>query len=385
MSLLEAPYPVILLKGEEQVANPLAQGLPLPHGDLLEWEGRAYRVARLETPEGTYLILLEVSDLLVRAKAFTGLLQVLKGLMQHEEPEGLLQELIREAVAVVPGAEAGSVLLREGGYFYLVAQEGFSPSLLGARTSLEEELAWYGLGVDNWAKGRPRILKGKEVKRLSSLSTLEARPAFFEHGRLREIQATLGLPIALEGEVLAVMNLDSFTSPEAFGPLSLELAQAFALEAALLLKALKERQALQEAARTDALTGLLNRRALEEILPEIRQEALTLGEPLTLIYWDLNGLKAINDREGHAAGDQALKSLAQALKRLSRQRDLAFRLGGDEFVSLHLGLGEEDARALILRLRESLPYGVAAGSLEVGEGSLEDLLAEADRRMYRDK
>jgi len=76
MSLLEAPYPVILLKGEEQVANPLAQGLPLPHGDLLEWEGRAYRVARLETPEGTYLILLEVSDLLVRAKAFTGLLQV---------------------------------------------------------------------------------------------------------------------------------------------------------------------------------------------------------------------------------------------------------------------------------------------------------------------
>jgi diguanylate cyclase (GGDEF)-like protein len=385
MSLLEAPYPVILLKGEEQVANPLAQGLPLPHGDLLEWEGRAYRVARLETPEGTYLILLEVSDLLVRAKAFTGLLQVLKGLMQHEEPEGLLPELIREAVAVVPGAEAGSVLLREGGYFYLVAQEGFSPSLLGARTSLEEELAWYGLGVDNWAKGRPRILKGKEVKRLSSLSTLEARPAFFEHGRLREIQATLGLPIALEGEVLAVMNLDSFTSPEAFGPLSLELAQAFALEAALLLKALKERQALQEAARTDALTGLLNRRALEEILPEIRQEALTLGEPLTLIYWDLNGLKAINDREGHAAGDQALKSLAQALKRLSRQRDLAFRLGGDEFVSLHLGLGEEDARALILRLRESLPYGVAAGSLEVGEGSLEDLLAEADRRMYRDK
>ncbi len=385
MSLLEAPYPVILLKGEERVANPLAQGLPLPHGDLLEWEGRAYRVARLETPEGTYLVLLEVSDLLVRAKAFTGLLQVLKGLMQHEEPEGLLQDLIREAVAVVPGAEAGSVLLREGEYFYLGAQEGFSPSLLGVRTSLEEELAWYGLGVDNWAKGRPRILKGKEVKRLSSLSTLEARPAFFEHGRLQEIQATLGLPIALEGEVLAVMNLDSFQSPEAFGPLSLELAQAFALEAALLLKALKERQALQEAARTDALTGLLNRRALEEILPEIRQEALTLGEPLTLIYWDLNGLKAINDREGHAAGDQALKSLAQALKRLSRQRDLAFRLGGDEFVSLHLGLGEEDARALILRLRESLPYGVAAGSLEVGEGSLEDLLAEADRRMYRDK
>jgi hypothetical protein len=178
------------------------------------------------------------------------------------------------------------------------------------------------------------------------------------------------------------MNPDSFTSPEAFGPLSLELsaralvsqhrvpksglwkafsgaptaafaavgylAQAFALEAALLLKALRERQALQEVARTDPL----------------------------------NGLKAINDREGHAAGDQALKHLARALLGLSRKRDLAFRLGGNEFVSLHPGLKGEDAPALIARLRESLPYSAAAGSLEVGAESPEATLAEADRPMY---
>jgi len=54
-------------------------------------------------------------------------------------------------------------------------------------------------------------------------------------------------------------------------------------------------------------------------------------------------------------------------------------------VSLHLGLKGEDAPALIARLRESLPYSVAAGSLEVGEGRLEDLLAEADRRMHQNK
>jgi diguanylate cyclase (GGDEF)-like protein len=385
VNLLEAPYPVLLLREEGVVRNPLAQDFPLPQGKTLFWRGQLYRVARLEAEEGTYVLFLEVGELGFRAEAFQSFLRVLKGLLQHEEPEGLLQDLIREAVAAVPGAEAGSILLREGGQFYLVAQEGFSPKLLGTHTSLEEELAWYGLGVDSWLKGRPRVLKGEEVRRLSSLSTVEARPAFFEHGRLREIQATLGLPIALEGEVLAVMNLDSFTSPEAFGPLSLELAQAFALEAALLLKALKERQALQEVARTDPLTGLLNRRALEEAFPHLLEEARTLGEPLTLIYWDLNGLKAINDREGHAAGDQALKHLARALLGLSRKRDLAFRLGGDEFVSLHPGLKGEDAPALIARLRESLPYSVAARSLEVGAESLEATLAEADRRMYRNK
>ena len=105
-----------------------------------------------------------------------------------------------------------------------------------------------------------------------------------------------------------------------------------------------------------------------------------MGFLITLIYWDLNGLKAINDREGHAAGDQALKHLARALLGLSRKRDLAFRLGGDEFASLHPGLKGEDAPALSARLRESLPYSVAAGSLEV-----EATLAEADRRMYRNK
>ncbi|GAB5603363.1 hypothetical protein FJNA_18890 [Thermus sp. FJN-A] len=403
MNLLEAPYPVFLCKAfplresdreGEVVRNRLAQGLPLPQGELLQAGGKAYRVVPIPSPEGTYLLLLEVSDLLVRAQAYASLLAVLKGLLQHEEPEGLLQDLIREAVAVVPGAEAGSILLREGGFFYLVAQEGFNARLLGARTSLEEELSWYGLGVDNWLKGRPRVLKGAEVQQLSSLTTVEARPAFFEHGRLTEIRATLGLPIVLEGEVLAAMNLDNFSNPEAFTPLSLELAQAFALEAALLLKALKERQSLQEAARTDPLTGLLNRRALEEAFPLILQEARSRGEPLALIYWDLNGLKALNDREGHAAGDRALKSLAQALRSLSRRRDLAFRVGGDEFVSLHPGLLPEEIPALIARLQQSLPYGVAAGGLAVEGGAfpsgeqladLEALLREADRRMYRAK
>lgn len=126
-------------------------------------------------------------------------------------------------------------------------------------------------------------------------------------------------------------------------------------------------------------------RALEDTFPKLLAEAQALGEPLALIYWDLNGLKALNDREGHAAGDQALKALAQALKNLSRRRDLAFRVGGDEFVSLHLGLSQGEIPALIARLRQSLPYGVAAGGVEVEGEDLETLLREADRRMYRAK
>jgi len=93
----------------------------------------------------------------------------------------------------------------------------------------------------------------------------------------------------------------------------------------------------------------------------------------------------LNDREGHAVGDQALKSLAQALRNLSRRRDVAFRIGGDEFVSLHLGLKAQEIPALIARLQENLPYQVAAGGLLVEGEDLEALLEEADRRMYQAK
>ncbi|GGN04214.1 hypothetical protein GCM10007092_18430 [Thermus composti] len=385
MNLLEAPYPVFRLGQEGVERNALAQDLPLPQGEVLWWRGKGYRAVRLPAPEGTYLLLLEDTARLAQARAYQGLLRLLEKLLRGEPPEALLQSLLEEAVALVPGAEAGSVLLREGPFFYLVAQVGFSEKLLGARTTVEEEMAWYGLGVNNWLLGRPRVLKGAEIRQLSHLSTLEARPLFFTHGRLGEIQATLEVPIALQGEVLAVMNLDNFQDPEAFSPLSLELAQGLALEAALLLKTLEERKALEAQARTDPLTGLGNRRALEEAFPNLLREAQSRGEPLTLVYWDLNGLKRLNDRLGHAAGDQAIKAVAQALREAARRQDLVFRVGGDEFVSLHPGLPFPDAQALIARVKARLPHKVAAGAVEAQGEDLAHLLQEADQRMYLDK
>ncbi|WP_114312950.1 hypothetical protein [Thermus caldifontis] len=95
--------------------NPLAEGLPLPQGDILEVGAKTYQVVRLPACEGTYLLLLEVSHLAVRVKAYQSLLQVLKGLMQHEEPEGLLKDLIREAVE---GDDLGALLKEADGRMY---------------------------------------------------------------------------------------------------------------------------------------------------------------------------------------------------------------------------------------------------------------------------
>ena len=96
---------------------------------------------------------------------------------------------------------------------------------------------------------------------------------------------------------------------------------------------LAERQLL-ELARVDGLTGLLNRRAFEEILQQARTRALRTARPLALMYIDLDGFKSINDSHGHAAGDRVLVEVAKRLRGLLREADHVARLGGDEFAVL---------------------------------------------------
>src|SRR5205085_12344787 len=135
---------------------------------------------------------------------------------------------------------------------------------------------------------------------------------------------------------------------------------------------------LAVAARTDALTGLLNRRALDALLKEW-DGARFSG---TVAVLDLNGLKAINDGHGHAAGDAAIQLVARALKGLFRITDPVFRTGGDEFLVLLEGghaaemMGRMESLDAALK-GQRLPHVPAAMDLIVAWG-LADFASPAD-------
>src|SRR4029453_7179813 len=95
---------------------------------------------------------------------------------------------------------------------------------------------------------------------------------------------------------------------------------------------------IAELAYTDPLTGLPNRRKLEEQVETAIWDARTGRDTLALLFVDLNGFKAVNDRFGHAAGDELLQSVARPLRGRLRRGDLLARLGGDEFLVALLGL-----------------------------------------------
>ena len=152
---------------------------------------------------------------------------------------------------------------------------------------------------------------------------------------------------------------------------------------------------LDTAARTDRLTGLGNRRALEEDFRREAARAERTGEPIALVLIDLNRFKDINDLYGHAAGDRALVGVAERMRLVLRASDVAARIGGDEFLLLLPNADVASATAIALRLttaaasREDgatpvgLSFGVAA--CEDGVESLDDLMRRADQALYEKK
>ena len=153
---------------------------------------------------------------------------------------------------------------------------------------------------------------------------------------------------------------------------------------------------LAEAGRTDALTGLLNRRGFDDIAERERRIAQRTGRPLTLAMIDLDKFKHVNDTRGHAEGDAVLRLVARLFGGV-RAADVVARLGGDEFCVLLPETDDKAAAVLLERLRADTELALKTHgwpvTLSIGAISfvapmprdVESMLAEADAKMYHHK
>src|ERR1700736_1929438 len=174
--------------------------------------------------------------------------------------------------------------------------------------------------------------------------------------------------LRVKGRVVGVMSVGT-DMPRIFGATDLLFMAAVADQVAIALD--RARQFSNEA-RTDHLTGLANRREFERIMEREVALAERHDRKLSLLMIDLDNLKRINDRQGHRAGDAALKLLAQQLQRVVRTSDICARIGGDEFgvamPETDLDRGQEVASRLRAALREASLAARSPEPIEVSMG-----------------
>lgn len=166
-------------------------------------------------------------------------------------------------------------------------------------------------------------------------------------------------------------------------------------------------QRLLQLANEDDLTGLLNRRAFMARATDVITQAMQQGKPLSLVLFDVDHFKLINDQHGHATGDDVLKAIAQAVRQNSRAEDLLCRYGGEEFVMLLPMTRADAAETLVQRLRmainelrlsgsegRALQVSVSIGLVALGNPAqqivdpvkmLDQILSQADSAMYEVK
>ncbi|MET1037696.1 MAG: GGDEF domain-containing protein [Aeromicrobium sp.] len=250
------------------------------------------------------------------------------------------------------------------------------PALLGARFPPAVALAacWVFMGVTSLQASHAQDAV-MAVNNLVLYPMISCYLGWFFNHRLARINVTA--MFVLSGWAVWLSGLDIVFTTWA----NLALASFFCLEAALYLRSKLNRQI-----ETDPLTGALNRHGLAARLGRELSHALRTGSPLAVAAIDLDGFKAINDRFGHAAGDQALVSLVTQLEQATRPHDQIARTGGDEFVLLLPDTGLPEATALLDRLQAESSVAWTYGLVTATRFDTEEsVTTRADDELYLNK
>jgi diguanylate cyclase (GGDEF)-like protein len=330
------------------------------------------------------------SDLATRLKAR---LRTLRARVERREA---IIEAVREANATLdPERVAGWLVQQAEGWvsascWAVVTPDGSAkPSVLASR-GLTEALLPAVSHAAHWVFSHHAEFFAADLSR-------DARAGARASG------SAIAFPLRARGQtvgvLLAIDPAPSQTVP-ALGPALLDALRAYLEPAALALDnalTLKRAEALSV---IDDLTRLYNSRFLHQMLRREIKRTSRNDRPLSVLFIDLDGFKAINDTYGHMAGSKALVEVGAVLRECARETDVVARFGGDEFVIVLPETPAEGAMAVASRLRESLVHGrflisegafvrltasIGVATLPDVAGTAEELLRAADTAMYRVK
>ncbi|MGH7562608.1 MAG: diguanylate cyclase [Gemmatimonadales bacterium] len=341
----------------------------------------------------------ELNEARSEARSQAALIEILREITTNLAPRELFQVLVRRVAAILRIPRSSIILAKPGAERGTVVAASDNPMLL----DLPIELAKY-----------PEIGRALETGKVVLVRDVQSDPFY---SRVRELwrnegqdvptTSVLVLPFALRGEMAGVFFLRTVEGDPPLGDADLRFASQVAESAVSAIEkafdleeAMRREAAMRQLVETDPLTGLFNRRALDDKLRQEMDRATRYGTVLTCVMIDLDHFKALNDMHGHPVGDKVLTQFAELLRREQRSVDVVARYGGEEFVVLLPETGPSGARLFaerVLRRVAATPFGESgnAVSLTISIGLAthpderasggEALLRLADRNLLRAK
>jgi diguanylate cyclase (GGDEF)-like protein len=304
------------------------------------------------------------------------------------EPSETYHAILRQSAEML-GAERGSLLLLD---------EASNELTIRAEVGMREGVAAHarikmGEGISG------SVMRDGKALMVLNADAFGCGPSHSD--RNYKSKSFISYPISIGGKKVGVLNVTDRRDGGPFNEYHLSLLETIGPQMALAL----DRAEWQEKAAqfqlmsiTDALTGLLNRRYLEERLTEELNRSRRSQTPMSFVMLDIDDFKRYNDRNGHQAGDVALEITAQCLKSVLRSEDVAARYGGEEFSILLPQTSIEEANIIAQRLRQKIrntqyPHGssqpLGAVTVSIGVSSLTKVLdnaskiiGAADRALY---
>lgn len=275
----------------------------------------------------------ELASLLEIGKTLTSSLElrdVLKGIMAH------LERLLQPQI--------WSLLLKDeetGELTFEIAVSPVSEELKGMRLQP-------GQGIAGWVAQHGEALLIPDVSKDERFDSQVARAVDYP------VASIACVPLKIRERVLGVLELIGVQGDEPFDPHNMPLLGAVADFAAIAIDNARNYQRISELVITDDLTGLYNARHFHELLEYEVGRAKRYGSQVSLLFFDLDHFKEVNDTYGHLVGSRMISEVGHLIRRHVRSSDRAARYGGDEYVIVLPNTGKQGALAMATKMLERL-------------------------------
>lgn len=252
-----------------------------------------------------------------------------------------------------------------------------------------------GEGIAGWVASNNQPLLVDDVSKDARFA------ARFDEASRFHTQSILAVPLASKGKMLGVIELVNGAGDGTFSEEDLRLLVTVAEFAAIAIENAQNFAKVQELTVIDEHTGLFNSRHLKRTLEQEVVRATRFGHPVSLVFFDLDRFKEVNDSHGHQVGSRLLKEIGHLLQATLRSTDVPVRYGGDEFVTILPETSKDQAMDAARRLRDELhrtrflpeeKFGPLSVSASFGVASFPDdatspeaLVTRADEAMYAAK